>query len=293
MSEIVSYLQVLITVSSSPKLLEAQLLSIFKFFPASTKVLVVDDSRRRPHASNNNTRGSAKRFRQVAKANGAQYVRMPQVQHFMRHRLYSSPNPSPRFTSFPSYRHADALQFGLAILGPNIQQLMILDSDIVPIAEFVPETYFAEAAVWHFPLVWPGKNGEVVYPSPVLFFADFTNANSTKAMNWDYGVVDGFQSDTGGSMIPWLEANAHQSKVITGLTRGTWKWDRETSSIPLCFEKFLDFDAQYNNGLQFCEVFLDAFLHFAAGSNYNSEKQNSFEKRMALFIDSIRILVNK
>lgn len=117
MTEILSQLQVLTAVAGGPNLLEVQLSAIRKFFPGSVKVLVVDDSRRRRHYSNNHERGSAKRLREVAERNGALYVHVPQYLHFVRKRLYPSPNPSPKFISYPSLRHADSLQYGLLCLG--------------------------------------------------------------------------------------------------------------------------------------------------------------------------------
>lgn len=292
MTKIEANLQIMTAVAGGPSLLEAQLSAIAKFFPVYAKVLVIDDSRRRRHYSNNQERNSSKRLREVAKANGAQYLRMPQYQHFIRKRLYPNPNPSPKFVSYPSLRHADSLQYGISFLGPNIQQLMLLDSDMIPIAEFVPEIYFAEAPVWFLPQERSGPNGKIVYPWPGLFFADLAKADGTEFMNWDYAVIDGVHTDTGGSMRPWMEANAHQAKPITALTRGKWKWEKDTSSIPSCFEQFLIFDANQNNGMQFCEIFSGTFLHFAAGSNYDSAKYDSYQERMRLFIDGIKSLVN-
>jgi hypothetical protein len=288
-----SHLQIIITVTGSPKMLEAQLSSIQRFFPLSVKVLVVDDSRHRRHKSNYHKLFISKRLRAAAEAHGAQYVRMPQYLHFMRKSLYVNPNPSPKPFSYPSLRHADSLQFGISHLGPNVHQLMLLDSDMIPIAEFVPEHYFAEAAVWFQRQSLPGPNGDIVYPTPGLFFADLLKADVTNFMNWDCAVIDGVNTDTGGEMRPWLEANAHQSKPITSLTRGKWKWERDAPDIPSHFEQFLKFDARHNNGMQFCELILGKFLHFAAGSNYYSAKHDSNQERMSLFIDGIKSLVEE
>jgi hypothetical protein len=234
-------------------------------------------------------------LREVAARYGAQYVRFPQYQHFMRNRLYQSPNPSPKFISYPSLRHADSLQYGLSVLGRggDIQQLMILDSDMIPITYFKPENYFAKAAVWFFPQERTGPNGVIVYPWPGIFFADFTKANVTSFMNWDYSLVDGVTLDTGGEMRPWLASNAHQAKKITGLTSGSWKWSKDYDSISLCLEKFLTFDAKQNNDVQFCEIFLGTFIHLRAGSNWEPAKRDVFQERINLFTDGIKNLINE
>jgi hypothetical protein len=211
----------------------------------------------------------------------------------MRKRLYPSPNPSPKFITYPSLRHADSLQYGLSRLGGGIQQLMILDSDMIPISEFVPESYFAKAAVWFFPQERTGPNGVIVYPWPGIFFADFTKANVTSFMNWDYSLVDGVGLDAGGEMRPWLASNAHQAKKITGLTSGSWKWSKDYDSISLCLEKFLTFDAKQNNDVQFCEIFLGTFIHLRAGSNWEPAKRDVFQERINLFTDGIKNLINE
>ena len=295
MMEIVPQLQVLTAVAGGPNLLEAQLSAINKFFPASAKVLVVDDSRRRRHYSNNRVRGTAKRLREVADRYGAQYVRFPQYQHFMRNRLYQSPNPSPKFISYPSLRHADSLQYGLSVLGRGgeIQQLMILDSDMIPITYFKPENYFAEAAVWFAPMESFGHNGKIVYPMPVIFFADLAKAKSTAPMNWDYSLVDGVTLDTGGEMRPWMESNAHQSKKITGLYGNRWKWNKDSELISLCLEEFLTFDATHNNEMQFCDFFLGTFIHLRGGSNWDPARRDVLQERINLFTDGIKNLINE
>ena len=285
-------LQVLTVAAGMPSLLEAQLSSLRKFFPASTKVLVVDDSRRRRHFSNNQDRNSAKRLRKVAEDNGAQYVRMPQHLHFMRGSLYGGPNPSPKPFSYPSLRHADSLQYGISLLGPSIRQLMILDSDMIPIAEFEPERYLAEAPVWFLPQERSGPNGVVVYPWPGIFLADLSKADVTEFMNWDCAVIDGAQTDTGGGMHSWMEANAHHVRTITGLTSGEWKWESDSSSIPLSLEEFMTFDAKQNNDIQFCELFMENFLHLRAGSNWEPAKRDVFQERLNLFTEGIKGLVN-
>ena len=291
MTETVPNLQVLIAVAGGPNLLEAQLSAIDRFFPVSAQVLVVDDSRRRGHYSNNQEQGSSKRLREVAEAHGAQYVRLPQYLHFMRQRLF--PNPHRKLSTGPSLRTADAVQYGLSFLGSNIQQLVILDSDMIPIVEFIPESYFAEAIVWFLPQERSGPNGEIVYPWPGIFFADLTKADVTSFMNWDCAVIDGVALDTGGEMRPWMEANALQAKQITGLHSGKWKWEKDFASIPLCLEQFLTFDARQNNEMQFCELFLGTFLHLRAGSNWEPAKRDSFQERMNLFTDGIKVLVTE
>lgn len=292
MTEIEPNLQIMIAVAGGPNLLEAQLSAIRKFFPVHAKVLVIDDSRRRRHFSNNQEHGSAKRLRKVAQANGANYIRMPQYMHFMRKRLFQNPHPNPKLTSYPSLRHADSLQYGLSVLGPNINQLVFLDSDMLPIADFAPEIYFAGAPVWFLPQERTGPNGEIVYPWPGLFLADLTKTGVPSFMNWDCALIDGVGLDAGGEMRPWMEANADRAKRITGLHSGKWKWSKDSSSIPLSLEQFLKFDAKQNNDSQFCEFFLDTFLHLRAGSNWEPAKRDVFQERVKLFTDGIKVLTS-
>jgi hypothetical protein len=169
---------------------------------------------------------------------------------------------------------------------------MVLDSDMIPIAEFAPERYFAEAPVWFFPQERSGPNGVVVYPWPGIFLTDLAKADVSKFMNWDVAVIDGARADTGGGMHSWLEANSHHARPIPGLTSGKWKWARDTSTIPLSLVQFLTFDAKLNNDLQFCELFMGNFLHLRAGSNWEPEKRDVFEERVNLFTEGIKSLVN-
>lgn len=282
-------LQVLTAVAGGPSLLEAQLAAIRRFFPTQTKILVVDDSRRRSHYTNNQESGSSRRLHGVATAFDADYSRLPQYLHFRRQLLFS--NPSRSMSTGPSLRTADSVQYGLSKLELLAGQLVILDSDMIPIADFRPDDYFGQSAVWFLPQARTGLTHEVVYPWPGIFMADLNRADTSIEMSWDCATVDGIALDTGGAMTSWLQANAASAHQITGLHSGKWNWSTADVQLPLSLRPFLDFDASQNDGVQFAELFEGSFLHLRAGSNWEQAKRSTFQDRMNLFTSGIKDLV--
>lgn len=281
-------LQVLIAVAGSPALLDAQLAAIERFLPGGTRVLIVDDTRRRPHHTNSRESRTHKRIMSVADQYEVSYFRFPQHLHFMRSRLFH--NPSRRLSTGPSLRTSDSIQYGVSNVGSDRDFLLILDSDMVPIRSFDPFDYLHGAAVGFLPQSRQGVTMEVIYPWPGIFLADLRATSSLKAMDWDCSVVDGVALDAGGAMATWLRDNAQSTRPIVGLHSGKWRWREDDSTLPDELHEFLDFDAQLNGGYQFAELFESSFLHLRAGSNWDKSRRESFETRMKLFTQGINRL---
>lgn len=280
-------IQVLIAVAGAPNLLDAQLGAISKFFPADSTVTVVDDSRKRRHPSNDFTSGMARDLENVARSYGAQYLRMPQYLHLWRTRQF--PKTKRPISRSASIRTADTVQFGLKHLDPMLP-LVMLDSDMVPIKPFNPESHFSLASTWYLPQSRIVNGEDVVYPWPGIFFYDGTGSQNLSTMNWDCDVIDGVALDTGGAMNIWLSKTSAKTVKITGLHSGNWQWKSDAHDLPECLHPFLEFDAQSNQGNQFSELFLDSFLHMRAGSNWNGQATKDYERRRELFAHSINLL---
>jgi len=280
-------LQVLIAVAGSPSLLDAQLRAISRCFPANTEVFVVDDSRARRHSSNDFQKRLSQQIKEVAHRGHATYLRMPQHLHLLRRKQF--PKTQRPLSRSASVRTADSVQYGLGHVDQS-RPIIMLDSDMLPISTFDPMTYFQDAPVWYLPQARTVNGADVVYPWPGIFFKNEMHPDVIGRMNWDCDIVDGVALDTGGAMHTWLKQSGSMAREIVGLHSGRWKWRVDAPDLPRALHEFLDFDAETNNGTQFCELFLGSFLHMRAGSNWNGQATSIYELRRSLFIQGINQL---
>jgi hypothetical protein len=205
-----------------PQLLDLQLRAIQAFLSPSAHVVVADDSRRRPHYTNQGVWNMPKLLERVCEENGAEYRRVPQLRHLARRQQF--PATTHPWGAGPSLRTADSLQFAWSNLGTTSQSaLVVLDSDMIPIKPASATSFLAGAGIAFLPQSRPTSQGPVEYPWPGILVVDRSSVPDWTTMSWDCATVGGVALDTGGALWPWLRTHRRNARSITGLHSNSWQ----------------------------------------------------------------------
>lgn len=282
---------IVIATAGLPELLDVQIRAIRAYVSGRPQILVVDDSRRWPHYSNQGQWNTPSRIEQICELHGAQYCRVPQRVHVYRRLQF--PNTHRTWGAGPSLRTADSLQFAWSKLRESPQTLiMILDSDMVPIQRISLEELLNGHSVAYLPQSRSSAKGEVTYPWPGFFIVNTHLSHDWQGMVWDCASANGVSLDTGGALWEWLQVHQATSRRVKGLHSDHWEWRQDAPWLDRSLWPFLEYDARSNGGKQFCELFEGSLLHLRAGSNWMRQEPHKFTQRSELFISSLRELLH-
>ena len=277
---------ILIAVAGSPNLLRQQLKAIRHYSQSPVRIIVLDDSRRRPHYSNQRRLNTPASIREVTLELGADYHRVPQRRHVYRRRYF--PSTTRAWGAGPSLRTADTLNYGMQLIESHPQDyLAILDSDMVPIRPFDVVDVLSDSKICFLPQTRSNGTQEYIYPWPGIFFANLKTISKTSHLNWDCANIGGVALDTGGGLQDWMADQSQVCRKITGLHSNSWKWAEDTPDINDNLRNFLDIDSRLNNGFQFAELFDNKFLHLRAGSNWDPKIRGLHDYRLNSFINFV------
>jgi len=277
---------ILIAVAGSPDLLRQQLRAIRHYSNSPVRIIVLDDSRRRPHYSNQRRLNTPASIRKVSLELGADYHRVPQRRHAYRRRYF--PSTTRAWYAGPSLRTADTLNYGMQLIDSHSRGfLAILDSDMIPVRPFDVGDILSESEICYLPQKRSNEFQDFTYPWPGIFFANLKTISRTADLNWDCANIHGVALDTGGGLHDWVAERSDVSRIITGLHSNSWKWAEDTPNVSDSLRDFLEIDSQLNNGTQFAELFDDTFLHLRAGSNWDPKMREHHEYRLNSFVKFI------
>ncbi len=281
---------IMIAVAGSLQFLRQQLRAIRKYPTNPSQVIVLDDSRKRPHYSNQDCFLTQREIKRTCIAYGAENHRVPQRKHLYRRRYF--PNTIKSRGAGPSLRTADTLQFGIECIDPTTTSYpAILDSDMVPIQPFDIKSILRNCSVCYLPQTRTLKELEIEYPWPGLFFLSLSKVLDFKELNWDCDLIDGVALDTGGGLHQWFKRHAFSSYKIQGLHSNSWNWEIDAPFASPQLQEFIEADALMNGEVQFAELFKHTFLHLRAGSNWDPNIRMRHTVRLQGFIRGMDKLI--
>jgi hypothetical protein len=183
----------------------------------------------------------------------------------------------------PNVRHVNALQYSLDVLGFDFDGIVaIVDSDLFLVKPMSIHEYMADCDI---AAGQRGVPGNVFYFWPGIVFLKMNELPNRRSMNFNCGVINGYNVDSGGWTHYYL--SAHPTLRI--------KWINELmAGVLFCPDRFcnvhvadsraeeiialqnMGFDEEQIKFLQqkpdsiefFCQ---NRFLHYRAGTNYDNQ----------------------
>jgi hypothetical protein len=197
-------------------------------------------------------------------------------------KCYEIPNEQHKFMDSASFRHSQSLNFFLGYMKENIDEYLMIDSDMFLIDYFDLEKYFAKTNA----CVLQSRLG-VEYIWPNFFYMNLKNATNIHLINFN---ING--GDTGSCMNLWLEDCLKNDKMfkILHLWSLTWDENKLPSNIDKTLLEVLNNDPRNSNGKYFYEIYDEKFLHYRAGTNWMKDSRDLHIKnieRLEKFILSI------
>jgi hypothetical protein len=269
-----------------------QINAIRKFLPRS-EITVVIDQRYFPLHSERSGYKLRRKMIQTSRKLADNTLPFNQLHHMNRKRLF--PNTHTTYSRNPSSRHADCLQQGTQyIMSKNQNPILILDEDMIPFTWVSPEDLFGTGAkILFLPQERVVGKVKIKYPWPGLFFFDPRSTVENISISWDTEKIYGINLDTGGGMHYWFRQNSKLAKEIVGLSSGCWNYSDYLEIFPQDLYSFFELDKELGSGNQFCELYMNKFLHMRAASNWIGHDPEFANRRLKLFVDSINKLLGK
>jgi hypothetical protein len=265
-------MKILTSVVNNPTFIEMQYETLKKHAKMEYEFIVFNDSKPFPDFTN-----------------GDDPCIHPQIQNIcnaLNIKCINVPNESHKTNHCPVVRCSEAMNFMLEYMKQNIDEYLIIDSDMFLIDTLNIEEYRkfdcaiviqSRDRIKHIDYFWNG-----------LFYFNMNKMKNIELLNWTK-VLD---CDVGGMMGHWLSLQSkniphvnnirHSNKNIFNrdgiyFIKHLWSITWNESEIPENIKtnkelvEFFESDPRNKNGNYYCEIYDDKFLHYRAGGNWNRE----------------------
>ena len=215
---------------------------------------------------------------------GFEYFRVPQE-------IFTGGGPSTRAGQSLDY----AVKTSLSKY-PDINQILILDSDMFPIKNFTFDSLLEDK---DFGGIIQHRGHVFYYNNQLVAF------RRDKILNWsnfsfDTANVEGEATDCGGKLYFFFKNDnpeisrkdfigIHSNQLSIG-SPSRWEEIKEIDGDSSLLEDFFKRDIDLNGGQNFSEVYNSGFLHFRAGSNwidFGSSLKDSREQNLFNYLQNI------
>ena len=210
------------------------------------------------------------------------------------------PNAHHSNNTDASSRHSDSLRFVLHYMRCNLDEYLMLDSDMFLIDQLDLNVYRKHICA----CVLQERPG-LVYFWPNLFYLDMKRAPNTDKLNM--GIVTG--GDTGSATNIWLKSFNYKFpsiKSINYMTQccnndfymiknlRTLNWRK--TDLPINVDKniidLLEHDNRNKNGKYFYEIYDNRILHYRAGTNWMNNNKNLHRQNILRLVDYISKIIS-
>lgn len=267
-------MKIITSVVNNPIFIQIQHQTLKKYFKGDYEFIVFNDAKDFPDFTNGNDPTIKNQIEFMCLTLKIQCINIPNDHH------KESLNVATRC--------ADSMNFILDYQKKNVDEYLLIDSDIFLMNHFDIEKYRKyDCAI----VLQTRLENKIRYFWNGIYYFNMKKLTNTELMNWD--TCD--HCDVGGSMQEWLkkqcsdfpsvetirwENNIFENKNVLFL-RHLWSCSWNTSEIPnhcmqnLALIEFLKKDSRNQNGKFFCEIYDDVFLHYRAGGNWRQEGVNT------------------
>jgi hypothetical protein len=266
-------MKVITCVVNNPIFISFQYNLLKKFMPISYEFIVFNDAKSFPDYTNFNNPKLKNEIIEMCNNMGIKCINISNDHH--------------QHSTNASIRHTDTLRFIKEYMEHNSDMYLMIDSDMFPIYKIDIEKYsqYCCGAI----ILQQRDNKKYMWPN--LFFFDTVRVPDFNMLNWD--TVNG--CDTGGMSHQWLDKQEHENPsniyYIKHLCSCGWNIDSIPDNITSnSLINFLLSDQRNMDGKFWCEIYDNTFLHYRAGSNWNSEGleiHNILIKNLTSYISTI------
>jgi hypothetical protein len=253
-------------VVNNPEFIEFQYLTLKKYIKEDYKFVVFNDAKEFPDYSNNNDTTLKYKIRKTCERLNIECVNIPNSFHKTQIKA--------------SDRTAYAMNFMLHknhISTKN--QILVLDSDMFPIAPFSFERYGNIDLA-----IVPQYRGKDKYFWNGIYYFNMETIKNRELLNWWVKTPDNkFQADTGAAMRDFLLLPGNKFYEIKNLSSCNWQECNYPDSLDtIWLEEFYKKDPRNNNGNFFAELYDGTFFHYRAGGNWDKIGFQIHEQRINL-----------
>jgi len=180
------------------------------------------------------------------------------------------PNEHHKIMKDASQRTADSMNYILKYQIANPDKYLLIDSDMFLVDYFDINIY----SNYDCAIVLQTRNeNKIHYFWNGIFYFDIDKMKNINLLNWNCSPG----CDTGGMTQEWLKTQKNDNiYFIKHRSSGNWNGlnipDKLKNNIQLT--NFLQNDIRNKDGMFFCELYNDVFLHYRAGSNWRGEGYN-------------------
>lgn len=180
------------------------------------------------------------------------------------------PNEHHKIMKDASQRTADSMNYILKYQIANPDKYLLIDSDMFLVDYFDINIY----SNYDCAIVLQTRNeNKIHYFWNGIYYFDIDKMKNINLLNWNCSPG----CDTGGMTQEWLKTQKNDNiYFIKHRSSGNWNGlnipDKLKNNIQLT--NFLQNDIRNKDGMFFCELYNDVFLHYRAGSNWRGEGYN-------------------
>jgi hypothetical protein len=251
-------IQIHVPVVNNPEFIKLQYNACKRFSKDPFVFVVFNDAKDFPDRSNWNKPEIKQQIEKTCSELGVACINVPNSEDI-------------RMTS-PSQRHSRTANFMWKSYQQNSEvPILTLDSDMFPIAPF---SIISDLQSYDFAYVQQVRGG-MPFAWPNLWWMNPTKIQKKDLIDWSSDVINGDTTDTGGKSWRWFWAKSDDIKTHVIKYQPSLQWNQDNCNSNVV-ESVLDFcktDIKNVNGMFFCEVYEDRFLHLRAGSNWEGIDQ--------------------
>jgi hypothetical protein len=266
-------MKILTAVVNNPEFIEIQYHTLKRFYRGNYEFIVFNDAKTFADYTNSGDITIKTQIEDKCRELQIQCISIPNDHHVYRDNA--------------SERSADSMNFIFQYQQAHPDQYLVIDSDMFLIRDFSAEQYKEYSAAI---VLQSRANPTYHYPWNGLYYFDMFKLKNKEQIRWER--IPGY-CDTGGRMNDWFLTQMEHRPIpntddirwsnqtfhndvfyfIKHLWSGTWSHEETPDYIkerPNLLE-FLSMDPRNTNGMFFCELYDNAFLHYRAGGNWRQE----------------------